>query len=238
MATRELPRLVEEALQDMAACDARQELASFVRERLPLLKKQARHRNEAVVNRGLLAIVITGDQAGRLALAAAYAKALQGFDITAGRDDAESPVVSTVKWRDVIADERGNPLPFRKAGDQLYSAKSAAEGGVLVIENIYDLPANTAGETSMSQAKNGAFQMLTDLVVDFAERDHTPVVVLTGNADRMRRFMDEHRGIAAHFPNPIFMGATPPPPAPDVPAATIADVTVSRPLKLKKPGLS
>ncbi|TAL39520.1 MAG: hypothetical protein EPN97_02345 [Alphaproteobacteria bacterium] len=238
MPTRELPRLVEEALHDMAACDAGETMAGFVRERLPLLKKQARSRNEAIVNRGELAIVITGDAAGRLALASAYAQALHGFEITAGRDDAESTVLKTVQWRNIIADEQGNPLPFRKASDKLYSAKSDAEGGVLVIENIYDLPPNAANENAVAQAQNGAFQMLADLLTEYAERDYTPVIVLTGEADKMQRFLAERRGGAAYFTNPVLTAtAAAPPPAPDVPAATMSDVTVTRPLKLKKPGL-
>ncbi|MEZ0226450.1 MAG: hypothetical protein ACAH83_17980 [Alphaproteobacteria bacterium] len=235
MATRELPRLVEEALQDMAACDADKTMTTLVRERLPLLKKQARSRNEAIINRSELVIVITGDESGRLPLAAAYAKALQGFEITAGRDDAESAVVKTVRWRDVISDEKGNPLPFRKASDQFYAAKSEAEGGVLVIENIYDLPLNTASKTSVEQAQNGAFQMLADLLMDYsyAEKDYTPAIVLTGDADKIRRFLDEHRGVAVYFTSPFITAAAPPPPPPLISTETTSDVIVGRPLKLR-----
>lgn len=238
MAAPELPKLVEEALRDIAPHDVREAMATLVRQRLPLLKKQARARNEAIVNRGTLAMVITGDETGRLALASAYAKALHGFEITEGRDDAESTVINRVQWRNVIADEQGNPLPFRKACDKLYSAKSDAEGGVLVIENIYDLPPNAANENAVTQAKNGAFQMLADLLTDYSMRDYTPVIVLTGEADKMHRFLEEHRSPAVYFTSPVLTAAAaPPPPPPVMPAETTSDVTIRRPLKLKRPGL-
>jgi hypothetical protein len=238
MPIRELPRLVEEALSDMEPYDADGALAKRVRERLPLLKKQARARNEAIVNRGLLAEQITGDAAGSRALAAAYAKALYGFEITEGRDDAESMIMNTVKWRDVIADAEGNPRSFHHACDALYSAKSDAEGGVLVIESIYDLPPKASSKAAVAQAQNGAFQMLTDLLADYADRDYTPVVILTGDADKLRDFMTAHEAFRGWFSAPPVVAKTAPRlPPPDIPAATTSDVTVSRPLKLKKPGL-
>lgn len=235
MAPRELPKLVEEALHDMAPRDAGNTLAALVRERLPLLKKQARSRSDAVVNRAALVCSIAGDADGGLALASAYAKALHGYEITSGRDDAEGPVMNVVNWTDIIADEKGRPLEFGKALDRLYSAKSDAEGGVLVIRDIYAQPAQVSDKTALAQAKNGAYQMLHDLLNDYAEKDYTPVIVLTGSAAGMEEYFKKNPGIAQYFTTPTVTAAAPPPPPP--PAVDLqAPITVGKPLRLKNPG--
>ena len=235
MPPRELPRLVEEALHDMAPYDPRETLAALVRERLPLLKKQARSRGGAVIHRAALVCAIAGDADGSLALAAAYAKALHGYEITSGRDDAEGPVMNVVNWTDIIADKKGRPLPFGKALDRLYAAKSDAEGGILVIRDIYAPPAQSGDEAAVAQAKNGAYQMLHDLLNDYAEKDYTPVIVMTGTAAGMEEYFKKNPGIAQYFTGPTVTAAAPPPPPP--PAIDLqAPLTVGKPLQLKKPG--
>jgi hypothetical protein len=228
------PQPVEEALNDAAPYDISGALNAHIRERLPLLKKQARSRGEAVVSRAQLGLVITGDETARNALASAYARALQGYEINPGRDDVEGPVVNRVQWRDIISNDTGNPVAFGRALDKLYAAKMDAEGGVLVIENIYDLPLRDINENAVTQAQNGAYQMLHDLMTEYAEKDYTPVVVLTGEADKMAAFLAKNRNVAEYFPGPRVAAATPLPPPVAVHVETDAPVTVNRPLKLKR----
>jgi len=235
MPPRELPRLVEEALHDMAPYDARETLAAIVRERLPLLKKQARSRGDAVIHRAALVCAIAGDAVGAEALGAAYAKALHGYEITSGRDDSDGPVMNVVNWTYVIADDKGRPLEFGKALDRLYAAKSDAEGGILVIRDIYALPAQAGDEAAVDRAKNRAYQMLHDLLNDYAEKDFTPVIVLTGSVSGMEEYFKKNPAVAQYFTTPTVTAAAPPPPPP--PAVDLqAPITVSKPLQLKKAG--
>ncbi len=228
-----LPRPVEDALNDAAPYDIGGTFNAHVSQRLPQLKKQARAQGSGIVSRAQLGLVITGDQLARNALATAYARALQGHDITSGREDAEGPVVKTVQWRDIISNDTGNPVPFGRALDKLYAAKMEAEGGVLVIENIYDLPRNDINATAVSQAQNGAYQMLHDLMTEYAEKDYTPVVVLTGEADKMAAFLAANRHVAEYFRAPHIAGATPLPPPVPVSLETDGAISVRKPLKLK-----
>jgi hypothetical protein len=233
MPSPDLPRLVEEALCDIAPYDATGTLAAHIREALPALKRTARLRDRSVVNRAALALVVTGDPDACQAAAVAYGKALYSYDLTNG--GLEGPVLKACQWRDVVADPAGNPLPFHKALDRLYAEKMEAEGGVLVIANIYDLPANATNATAVDQAKNGAYQMLHDLMTEFAEKGHTPVVVLTGEAAKMQEFLKNNRGVAEYFTAPAIPAASPPPPPMSV--ETDSAVTIRHPLKLKRPGL-
>ena len=236
MPPQDTPRLVEEALHDLAPYDAQGRLAAHVRDVLPALKRDARLRDRGVANRAKLALIITGDADACGAAAAAYAKGLYGFDLADGREDGAGTVVHTAKWRDIIADAQGNPLPFSKALDRLYSEKMEAEGGVLVIENIYDLPPNAGNATAVEQARNGAYQMLHDLMTEYAEKTYTPVVVLTGDAAKMEEFLRRTPSVAEYFIHPPVGTRTPP--APPVSVETGDALTVRRPLRLKKPGLS
>lgn len=237
MPPQDMPRLVEEALHDLAPYDAQGAVASHITEALPALKRQARLRNRGAVNRAALSLVVTGDDEARQAAAAVYAKALYGFDLTDGRDDATGTVVKTAKWRDIIADPAGNPLPFGKALDRLYAEKSDAEGGVLVIDGIYELPRNATNATAVDQARNGAYQMLHDLMTEYAEKSYTPVVVLTGDAGKLEEFLKKTPGVSQYFTAGILhVDTPPPPPPPPVSVETNTTVTVSRPLKLRRPG--
>lgn len=237
MPTRELPSLVQEALRDAAPYDPDDSLEKHIRDHALRLKKQARLRGEATVNRAHLSTIITGEEAAAVALAGAYSKALYGCELMLGRDDEDGPVTKTVKWRDIVADEQGNPRPFRKSLDKLFEAKTAAEGGLLIIENIYDLPANAANDTAVEQAQNGAFQYLHDMMTDYAEKNYMPVVVLTGDKARMDAFVQKHRHVAEYFAAPALAAVNPPPPpAPLVVVETASPVAIQRPLRLKRPG--
>ena len=237
MPPQDTPRLVEEALHDLAPYDAEGRLGAHVRDVLPSLKRDARLRDRGVVHRAKLALVVTGDEEACGATTAAYAKALYGYDLADGRDDGTGIVLHRAKWRDIVADAAGNPLPFSKALDRLYSEKVEAEGGVLVIGNIYDLPPNAGNATAVDQARNGAYQMLHDLMTEYAERPYTPIVVLTGDAAKMKEFLAKTPSVAEYFTKPPLAARTPPPPPPQpVSVETSGAVTVRRPLKLKRPG--
>jgi hypothetical protein len=232
------PRLVEEALRDVEPVDADGGIARHLRETLSSIKMQARLRGGGTVNRATLALVITGDAEGCAIAAKAYAKSLYGYDLTDGNDNGSGTVVKTAQWRDIISDPAGNPLPFGKALDRLYAEKMEAECGVLVINGIYDLPANAANATAVDAAKNGAFQMLHDLMTEYAEKHYTPVIVLTGDAEKMDAFLKKTPGVAGYFTQAALSAiAPPPPPPPPVSIETDNAVTIRHPLKLKRPGL-
>ena len=235
MPPQDMPRLVEEALRDLAPYDAQGAVAAHITESLPALKRQARLRSRGPVNRAELSLVVSGGAEARAAAAAAYGKALFGFDLTDGRDEGTEMIVKSAKWRDIIADPAGNPLPFGKALDRLYAEKMDAEGGVLIIDSIYDLPPNTTNATAVDQARNGAYQMLHDLMTEYAEKNYTPVVVLTGDADRLEDFLKKTPSVSQYFTAGVMRVESPPaPPPPPVSVETAAAVTVHRPLKLRK----
>jgi hypothetical protein len=235
MTARNLPPLAEEALHDVEICDVAGDMAARI-EQLESLKKTARLRGEEV-NRAQLALCITGeDRAAALALADAYAKALHGYDITIGRDGCDGPVALHVKWQDLVSDADGKALTFRKAGDAVYSAKSDAEGGVLVIEDMYDEAPRETSELARDQARNGALQILSGLFEEYAEKNYTPVVVLIGAPGKTRDYLAKHRGVAEWFNGrSIRAGEMPPAPVPTPSVEVEAALQVGRPLALKKP---
>lgn len=236
MPPKDLPAPVEDMLADLADYDAAGALEDYVRGPVMDLRRQWNLRGKGDFHRAQLALILTGDEASTLALAAGYAQALHDLDMTEGGDDGTKVVLHAVRWRDLVADEQGNPLPFGKALDRLYAAKMEAEGGVLVIRDIYDQPPNAANRTAVDQAQNGAYQMLHDLMTEYAGKTWTPVVVLTGDPAKMETFLHNNRHVADYFPPQAIRASAPPPPPPSV--ETEHDVRIIRPLRLVRPGLS
>jgi pimeloyl-ACP methyl ester carboxylesterase len=221
------PALVGEALKDMAPVDAGGAVAALVADNLPLLKRQARVRGDVVVNRGTIALTISGgDEASRKLLADSYAKALHGYEITLGREESPDPWIRHADWSKMIANDSGAALARNKAIDAFYSEKSEAENGTLIIDNVFE-PAE-----AFESAKHGVFEQFFQVLEERADKDYTPVLILTGEKDKLDAFFAKNHHLSRFFTN-VEALPTPKPPAPEVSVTLDNTVSAVRRFRLK-----
>lgn len=224
-------QLIAEALEEIKPYDK----ASEMRRKINGLRGLA-EESEGRMNKADLALVITGNPEGVEVMAKAYAKALKAYGLITG-GGANGPPVGTVNWpRDVEdAGMSRSMLEYDWAYKIVREAEGRAEGGALIIRNLHDRPyvGWVDEDDAAPKAEAGGLRAIAQYLTEDAPKGSTPVLVLTGDKEKLPAFISQHPDLYRFFNNKILSVCTEAPPEPEVSTALDAAMTVRSPLKLK-----
>jgi hypothetical protein len=223
-------KLVAEALEEILPYDKGGEMAKKIHDMMDIKNGAAEGRAETI-NRASLALLITGDPAACEVMAKAYTKALHAHGILPKWGGL--PTTRTLDWPRAFEDFAISRAlqEYNHAFKTLNEAKSCAPGGALIIPGIYKMP--YAGwvdeEDAGPKARDGALRAITSFMNDKAVEESTPVVILTGEAEPMAGFLQQHSDMQRLFEGKALAVCTVDPP---ISTELNQSISVGRPLRL------
>lgn len=229
----DLEARIAPALEAVWPHDATGEIARKIRA-LADVARNAADLDIDVPDRRLLALVITGDDPAALrAVAEAYGRALHACGLVPGRNGAA--VTCPIDWADEIAPGPGmDEFATRQhAEERLRATQDMAGGGALIVEGIYNDATGTTEPDFAIMAEEGGLNVLVSCMTGQAKEKDVPVVILTGDADRLNLFMRDRPDIKRLFEGQ-WVASLPAPP-PEMATVLEGPLKVKAPLRFRPP---
>jgi hypothetical protein len=217
-------KMVADAMQDIQPFDKNREMAKRINDLMEIIDA-ANAQGRKTINRGALALLITGEPEVCEVLASAYAKALHGCGIVSGSNEK-------MNWPGELEDicAHRNLIERSWAEGKMSEAQKRAADGTLVIPDIYKMPYLNWPDDGDSgpKARDGALWVLSSFISNTTNKK-APVVILTGAAEPMAEFLQQNPIMTQLFEGKTIAACTV---SPDVITALKQPITVRTPLRL------